>query len=84
MPVVDMLFCVAMVEALGSAPAPLTSGPAWTGPSAPLQVGLLGERAVSDPLFCLRASRVGVDAAARIHARSRFPANAVAMREDTR
>lgn len=84
MPVVDMLFCVAMVEAFGSAPAPLTSAPASMVPRAPQQVGLLGERAVSDPLFCLRASQVGVDAATWIHARSRFPADALAMREGTR
>lgn len=76
MPVVDMLFCVAMVEAFGAAPGPPVSVPAWAGSSVPQQVWSLGDRAVSDPLFCLRTSQLRADAATRIRARSRFSADA--------
>lgn len=84
MPVVDMLFCVAMVEAFGAAPGQPASAPAWTGPSASQEVRLLGDRAVSDPLFCLRASKARADTATRIRTWSRFPASAIAMRRSAR
>lgn len=56
MPVVDMLFCVAMAEAVSLLP---THGATVSGPDpfrATEQAALLGDAAMKDPLFCLRTA----------------------------